>query len=415
VRKPTGVERLYIDFDSFFASAEQHLRPELRGRPVGVIPLDTPHTGLIAASREAKRLGVKRGLWVREARRLCPEIAIVPARHEQYVRLHKAIVAAIEGVLPVLAVRSIDEMVCALTGGEQERAVAVAQAVKASIAETVGPALTCSAGLGPNELLAKIAAEMEKPDGLVILRPQDLPGRLLRLKLTDIPGIASRNAARLARAGVADVAGLWDMAPKHARAVWGSVEGERLWASLHGYAVEAPKTGRVMYGHGRVLPHDWRTPEKVHACARFLAVKAARRMRREGFAARALSLWFTDRRSAGWFGEDSFAPAFDDRTILSSLSRLAAAARASGAPAQSRSVHVVLHDLVPIGEVPRDLFERTEEHERRRRFERLSLLADDLNTRYGRPLLHLGPLAEPPGGYAGAKIAFGRIPEEADF
>ncbi|HEX8165168.1 MAG TPA: type VI secretion protein ImpB [Beijerinckiaceae bacterium] len=415
MRKPTGVERLYIDFDSFFATAEQHLRPELRGRPVGVIPLDTPHTGLIAASREAKRHGVKRGLWVREARRLCPGIVIVPARHEAYVRLHKAIVQAVERVLPVLAVRSIDEMVCALAGDEQGRAVAVARAVKASIAQRVGPDLTCSAGLGPNELLAKIAAEMEKPDGLVALRPEDLPGRLLDLKLTDIPGIASRNAARLERAGVKDVAALWGMAGKHARAVWGSVEGERLWASLHGYAVEAPKTARVMYGHGRVLPNDWRTPEKVHACARFLAVKAARRMRREGFAARALALWFTDRRSAGWFGEDSFAPAFDDRTILASLSRLVEAARTGGAPALSRSVHVVLHDLVPIGEVPRDLFEREAEHERRRRFERLSLIADSLNGRYGRAVLHLGPLVEPPGGYAGAKIAFNRIPEEADF
>ncbi|HEX8663614.1 MAG TPA: hypothetical protein VF744_06250 [Beijerinckiaceae bacterium] len=147
MRKPTGVERLYIDFDSFFATAEQHLRPELRGRPVGVIPLDTPHTGLIAASREAKGQGVKRGLWVREARRLCPGIAIVPARHEEYVRLHKAIVAAVERVLPVLAVRSIDEMVCALTGDERAQAAAVARAVKASIAQRVGPDLTCSVGL----------------------------------------------------------------------------------------------------------------------------------------------------------------------------------------------------------------------------------------------------------------------------
>ena len=81
----------------------------------------------------------------------------------------------------------------------------------------------------------------------------------------------------------------------------------------------------------------------------------------------------------------------------------------------SRSVHVVLHDLVPIGEVPRDLFEHADDDARRRRFERLSLLADTLNGRYGRAVLHLGPLTEPPGGYAGAKIAFGRIPEEADF
>src|SRR5829696_6279005 len=125
MRKPAGVERLYIDFDSFFATAEQHLR----GRPVGVIPIDTPNTGLIAASREAKRLGIKRGMWVREARAVCPNIALVAARHEKYVALHKEIVRAVERVLPVAAVRSIDEMVCALAVNESARAEAVGRAV----------------------------------------------------------------------------------------------------------------------------------------------------------------------------------------------------------------------------------------------------------------------------------------------
>ncbi len=107
MRKPAGLKRLYIDFDSFFATAEQHLRPDLRGRPVGVIPVDSEHTGLIAASREAKRLGIKRGFWAREARRACPGIVLVPARHDVYVRLHRDIVKAIDRVAPLLAVRSM--------------------------------------------------------------------------------------------------------------------------------------------------------------------------------------------------------------------------------------------------------------------------------------------------------------------
>lgn len=415
MRKPAGVERLYVDFDSFFATAEQHLRPELRGRPVGVIPLDTPNTGLIAASREAKRLGVRRGMWVREARQVCPDIVLIAARHEQYVALHKEIVKALETVLPVLAVRSIDEMVCALAPNEAARPFALGREVKAAIAAHVGSTLTCSVGLGPNELLAKIAAEIEKPDGLVVIRPEDLPGPLLRLPLTDIPGIARGNAARLERAGVTDVAGLWALAPKQARAIWGSVEGERLWALLRGYAIERPATERAMFGHGRVLPHSWRTPERFEICARVLVVKAARRMRREGFAAGALALWFTDKATAGWFGEERFPPVFDDRSVLASLGRLFANARRTGAPLAGRSLHVALHDLVPAGEVTRDLFELAPEFRARRRWERLSVLADGLNARYGRAVVNLGPWVEPPGGYAGAKIAFNRIPDEADF
>jgi DNA polymerase IV len=415
MRKPSGVERLYIDFDSFFATAEQHLRPELQGRPVGVIPIDTPSTGLIAASREAKRLGITRGMWVREARRVCPDIVLVAARHEKYVDLHKKIVGAIGNVLPVTAVRSIDEMVCALKVNEGARALALGREVKAAIAQEVGPTVTCSVGLGPNELLAKIAAEMEKPDGLVVIQPDDLPGPLLRLSLTDIPGIARGNARRLEKAGITDMAGLWALAPKQARAIWGNVEGERLWAELHGYAVERPATERAMFGHGRVLPHNWRTPERFEICARVLVIKAARRMRREGFAARALALWFTDRDTAGWFGEERFAPVFDDRSILASLSKLFASARRTGAPLGGRSLHVVLHDLVPAGEVPRDLFDFAPELRTRRRWEHLSLLADRLNARYGRAVVNVGPWVEPPGGYAGAKIAFNRIPDEADF
>jgi DNA polymerase IV len=138
-------------------------------------------------------------------------------------------------------------------------------------------------------------------------------------------------------------------------------------------------------------------------------------MRREGFAARALALWFTDRDTSGWFGEERFAPAFDDRSILTSLGKLFASARRTGAPLGGRSIHVVLHDLVPAREVTPDLFEFTPEFEAKRRWEQLSVVADRLNARYGPAVVNLGPWVEPPGGYAGAKIAFNRIPDMEDF
>jgi DNA polymerase-4 len=156
---------------------------------------------------------------VRDARRVCPDIVLVPTRHDAYVRLHREIVAAIDCVVPILGVRSIDKMVCTLSPGDQADPEAVGWAGKAGVARDVGPVLTCSVGLGPTELLAKIAAEMEKPDGLVVIRSEDLPGPLFRLGLTDTPGIARGNAARLKRVGVADVAGYWALAPNQARAI----------------------------------------------------------------------------------------------------------------------------------------------------------------------------------------------------
>ncbi len=414
MRKPAGLERLYVDFDSFFASAEQHLQPHLRGRPMGVIPVDSEHTGLIAVSREAKALGIKRGAVVRDVRRQFPGFIFVNARHERYVELHRKIVEIIESIVPIKAVCSIDEVVCALLPSEQAEGLALGRRVKDAIATKIGPTLTCSVGLGPNDLLAKIAAEANKPDGLAAIRPQDLPGPLLSLELTDIPGIARGNAARLARAGVTDMAALLRLQPKELRRLWGSVEGERMWMGLHGYTVERPETQRRMFGHGRVLPGDWRHLGGAYAAARVLLVKASRRMRRAGFSARALALWLTDRNSAGWYGEERFAPAWDDPSLLASLSRLFLHAEREDMR-RSRSVHVALHDLVPLQDIEEDLFGYTAEAQAKRRMEYLSVIADRLNTHHGQTLLHFGPWVEIPGGYAGAKIAFNRIPDAEDF
>lgn len=179
MRKPTHLEKLYLDFDSFFASAEQQLNPALRGRPVAVVPLDSPHTSVIAASREAKPLGIKTGTSVREAREKCPDIVFIEARPDIYVKLHNRILETIERCVPIAAVRSIDEVTCSLLASEAHEAGALAERIKRSLRDEFGPVLTCSIGISVNELLAKIAAEMDKPDGFVMLDHADLPGRLL--------------------------------------------------------------------------------------------------------------------------------------------------------------------------------------------------------------------------------------------
>ena len=127
---------LYVDFNSYFASVEQQLRPELRGRPVAVLPVLAETTCCIAASYEAKRFGVKTGTLVAEARKLCPDIRLVEARPAVYVELHHKLVEAIESCLHVERVLSIDEVACRLTGSDRrrERALALADQIKRSIA-----------------------------------------------------------------------------------------------------------------------------------------------------------------------------------------------------------------------------------------------------------------------------------------
>ena len=112
---------LYVDFNSYFASVEQQLQPQLRGRPVGVLPVVAETTCCIAASYEAKAFGVRTGTRVADAKRLCPDIVLVLADHAKYVRVHQQAVAVVDRLAPVRQVMSIDEMECELTGRWRER------------------------------------------------------------------------------------------------------------------------------------------------------------------------------------------------------------------------------------------------------------------------------------------------------
>ena len=144
--------------------------------------------------------------------------------------------------------------------------------------EAVGKHITCSIGGAPNRWLAKIAADLDKPDGLTVLGPGDLPGPLLNIGPEELPGVDGRMRARLERAGLSTVKDLWNSDPGRLCSIWGNVAGERFWYALHGYDVEPPPTRRRSIGHGRVLPPEQRS------------VQTARRLRREGFLAQRLTV-----------------------------------------------------------------------------------------------------------------------------
>lgn len=419
MRKPDLPERLYLDFDSFFASAEQQMNPALQGRPVGVVPHHSAFTSLIAASREAKNLGLKTGMSVREARERCPDIVIIEARPDEYVKLHHQILDVIDTVLPVGTVRSIDELVCSLLPSESRQARQLGEAIKTALRNKFGSALTCSIGIAPNELLAKIAAEIDKPDGLVIVYPQDILTRFLNLQLRDLPGIAKGVEARLHRSGISTVEQLWKISPKQGRAIWGSVEGERFIAGLHGYAVEKQETQRRMFGHGRVLPRDWRQPEKILQCARLLCMSASRRLRKEHYRAGALVYGWRIKGQDSVSVEGVFPPSRDDHCFLNCLGQLHR--RLLMHPQLRKTdfrriinVHIYLHHLS--GEVvnSHDLFEEPQAKLQQQRWEQVSDTLDRVRKQFGAEALSLG-LTTAPGSYIGGKIAFGRIPDLDDF
>lgn len=283
---------LFIDMNSFFAAAEQHLRPELRGRPVGVIPADTRSTCLIAASLTAKAHGLKVGTPVSEALQRCPGLALVVARPPAYVELHHRVAARIDRVAPIERAYSIDEWAVRLRGpqADEARALELARQVHAGLAESFSEALTCSIGIAPTRLLAKIACDLHKPRGLVVLRPADLPGRLAHLAPSDLCGISGGIDSRLERHGVRTVPELWALSRARCREVWGSVEGARWWAGFHGVDEPEAPTRRRSMGHANVLEPRFRTPEGARLMTVRLVHRLGRRLREAGLLAERMAL-----------------------------------------------------------------------------------------------------------------------------
>ncbi|HHI88409.1 MAG TPA: type VI secretion protein ImpB [Hellea balneolensis] len=428
MRKPETIERLYLDFDGFFASVEQQARPALRGRPVGVVPFaGTEHTCVIACSKEAKAAGVKNIMRVREAKAICPDIRIVAQSPDLYRRAHNALLAEIASVIPIDVVKSIDELSCILSPRDRADPYDLAARIKATIRDNIGPYISCSIGFAANRHLAKIACKQDKPDGVTVWWPDMMPGPLLSLSLADIPGIGRRMEKRLYRAGIYTVGALLATAPKQMRRLWNSVTGERLWYALHGYAVQAAPSQRGMFGHGRVLSPEHRDLEHARNYARLLLIKAARRLRRAGFYAGRLWLWLGMSRSGGrgrntnqgrrgrsWFAQMALPVVNDDQAVLNAFERLWALARRD-LPARARiaRVHVSLLDLSPAE--MRQLDFLLNDDVQRQKWEAVTGALDRLNARYGKTLIHVGPWMPPPGGYAGGKISYTRIPAAEDF
>jgi DNA polymerase-4 len=415
---------LFVDLNSYFASVEQQDRPELRGRPVGVVPMLADTTCCIAASYEAKAFGVRTGTIVADAKRLCPGIILVEGRHELYVEYHHRVVEAVESCLPVTAVCSIDEMACRLMGRERPllAAMELARKVKSTIRERVGECLRSSVGLATNRYLAKVASDMEKPDGLVALTLDILPEALRRLSLRDLPGIGARTEKRLNERGIRSMDDLLSLDCDRAGHLWGSVWGERFFHWIRGEDFEMSEHDHLKsLSHQHVLAPDMRTKEGAWAVAHKLLHKAAMRLRSGGLWAGniGLAVGFAVPRSEnapvsrfgvpsrGWHGEIKLSECQDNQTLIAALRKLWQSQPDGAEYAHPFFVGVQLGGLVPNRLHTLSLFDSLDSERSRAR---LLAAMDGLNQKYG--LSTLAP-ATMLSAYRAAptRIAFHSIPE----
>lgn len=392
-----------MDMDSYFASVEQQLRPELRGKPVAVIPVETDFTCAIAASYEAKRRGVKTGTGVREARQLCPETVFVKARPATYVAMHHRILDSVNRCLPVEKVYSIDEWTFALRGPDRNPEVArsLALQIKQQLRQDIGEYLSSSIGIAPSRLLAKIGTKLQKPNGLTVLSLADLPHALEALSPGDLPGIGHGMQTRLQQHGITTIRQLWELSQAETVRLWGSISGARWWAGFHGLDEPEVPTRRQSMTHGNVLDPRFRNAAGAHGILVRLVCKLGQRLRAEGYLTRGLQLSILDIRGAATVDFVALPTINDTSALLAAFEDVWS--RHDRRKFPPKKVDVCVTGLVPETQVAPSLFAED------RRAHRVSHVVDQINQRWGALSVYVGAMHEfrQP---MDEKIAFGRIP-----
>lgn len=395
---------LLFDLNSFFASCEQQEDPSLRGRPVAVIPTLADSTSVIAASYEAKKMGVKTNTSVRDAKKLCPGIVFKTGNHRLYTHYHHRIVKAVEEVLPIKKVLSIDEVACELIGKEKayEQAQRIAQQMKDHVRQVVGSEIKSSVGIGPNILIAKIASDMQKPDGLTIVDTADILKKIGPLPIEAMPGVGRKMKPKLNSKGYFTIADFMKAPDYQLRKHWGSIWGLRIARELAGEDIPLQKNvNQHSLSHQHVLPPALRSSDKAFQVATKLLLKACARLREEKMKTSRLSVYARLLDGSRFENTVGFSETDDSYFLthqLKSLWRLSLKQR-------PLKVSVVLSELTH-GPAQMSLFDNP-------RSQNINLALDTINSRFGPNTLYMAH-TQPVLSSAKTRIAFNHIPRLTD-
>jgi len=279
---------IHVDMDAFFAAVEQRDRPELRGRPVviGADPKGGKGRGVVStASYEARRFGIHSAQPISQAWRACPDAAFLPVDGEKYSRESKRIRAILEEFTPQLQFVSIDEAYLDVTGslrlfGGKRR---LAERIQERIEEQTG--LTASLGVAPNKLVAKIASDLEKPRGLVIVEPDEVRKFLHPLEVKRLPGVGPKMQESLRRMGIVRIGQLAELPRERLEERFGEW-GADLWRKARGIDESVVSDGgeAKSIGHEHTFDVDTDDYELVRSTLMHLCEKTARRLRKAGKA-----------------------------------------------------------------------------------------------------------------------------------
>ncbi len=321
---------LHIDYDSFFASVEQQANPALRGKPIAITGSSVRRGIACTASKEAKKFGIKTGMPIFKVRELCPEIIVIKGDATKYTYIHNESLKIFNKYTDLVEPFSIDEAFLDVTGTQKlfSSAENIARLIKKDIRKAFGEYVTCSIGIGPNKLLAKLVSDFNKPDGLFVVTESNLQTVLHKVQLQDFCGIGPRLEKRLNALGITTVEQLQDTPLRRLYAEFGNVGGSFMKDLSMGvnYSTVKPLTYErpvKSVSHQHTLYKNTRDPEIIKANLRRLSEMVGKRMRQHNVKGQYIHIFLRD-ADMHFYGNKTRIgrPTNSGREIFSQVDRL---------------------------------------------------------------------------------------------
>lgn len=294
---------MHIDLNSCFATIEQQANPLLRGKPIVVAAYETPNGCVLAPSIEAKRLGIKTGMRVKEARLLCPNVIVRSSDPEKYRDVHQKFKKIFTDYSDIVVPKSIDEAVIDFRSMERLKLdlVEIAKEIKQRMKKEIGEWIICSVGISVNRFLAKLAASLHKPDGLDLINHKNIEKIYGAITLLDLNGINLRFQARLNAYGIFTPLDFLNAECETLeKNVFKSVLGRQWYERIRGYEVDDVEFKTKSIGQEYALKEWTSDPKKICPMLMKLCEKMGRRLRRKSFIARGIHVGMIYRDGTYW-------------------------------------------------------------------------------------------------------------------
>jgi len=292
-QKPARVI-LHIDLDCFFVSVERVLGPSLASKPVLVSGNPQGRGVVSSASYEARQFGVKSGMAIQKARKLCPQAIVLPARMNQYAEFSERVFDLLREFSPLVEEASIDEAYLDLTGTERLLGPrqTVAKKIQRRIRDELG--LPASIGIGSSKVVAKVASKQAKPEGIIVVGKGTEAEFLAELPVRALPGVGGRTEAQLKLLGARKIKDLVRLGPELLKRQFGKW-GAELWARSQGVGddeVVSEESAPKSLGKEVTFDQDISEPALIEEWLYLLAIKLGLRLRKRGLFAKTLTLKF---------------------------------------------------------------------------------------------------------------------------